>query len=194
VDIRTFVTNWYPHGLPCPEAHAYGPGAVPDLAAMLGDPSLEAHWVNVVAALGCIRDATAVQPLMDFMKRQQGPVSVEVFRAVLGVLPAVGQIASGGDPAAIQIITDFVDSGAVRRYGVGLVYGRYHDDALAEVLGRMAINGLGVSGRPEALAHLKRLSGDPALRKDWLDNVSEAISLNERVMRLGPAKAFGEER
>ncbi|MBI3447300.1 MAG: hypothetical protein HY049_00050 [Acidobacteria bacterium] len=193
-DLRTFVTNWYSHGLPCPEAHAYGPATVPDLAVMLKDPSLEAHWVKVVAALGCIRDASAVQPLMEFMTRQKSVISVDAFRAVLGVLPAIGQIASGGDATALRIVTDFVDPGACKLYGVAFTYGRYHHEALAEVLGRMAINGLGVSGQPDALVHLKQMLSAPALRADWRDNVEEAISLNERVRTLGPAKAFGEER
>jgi len=193
VDLTTFVTSLYAHGLPCTEAHAYGPQAVPDLVAMLADPSLEPHWVNVVATLGCIGDASAVDPLMAFMKRQQGPVSVDAFRAVLGVLPAIGQIAYGGDAAALRIITEFVDAGACKSYGIALAYGRYHDDALAELLGRMAINALGVSGRPEALALLKKMSDDPALRADWRDNVTEAIDLNQRMNSLGPEKVFAKE-
>lgn len=194
VDLKTFVTSWYSHGLPCTDAHAYGPQAIPELVTMLDDPSLEPHWVKIVGTLGCIRDASAVQPLMKFVKRQRGEISVDAFRAVLGVLPAIGQIASSGDRLALKTVTDFVDPDACKTYGIGFAYGRYHDDALAEVLGRMAINGLGVSGQPEALAELNRMMSAPTLRKDWRDNVEEAISLNERVNTLGPAKAFGEER
>jgi hypothetical protein len=161
---------------------------------MLEDSSLEPHWVTIVATLGCLRDESAVQPLMAFLKRQQGNISADAFRAALGVLPAIGQIASGGNTVALTIITDFTNPSACKSYGVGFVYGRYHNDALAEVLGRMAINALGLSGQPKALKLLKRMGNAPTLRKDWLDNVEEAISLNERVRSLGPAKAFGEER
>jgi hypothetical protein len=193
VDLRTFVTSLHSHGLPYAEAHAYGPQAVPELVAMLWDPSLEPHWTKIVATLGCIEDASAVQPLMDFMRRQQGAISADTFRAVLSVLTAIGQIAYRGDPAALKIITDFVDPGAYKSYGIGFVYGRYHDAALAEVLGRMDIAALGVSGRPEALALLKGMLNDPALRKDWRDNVAEAIDVNVKMRSLGPEKVFGKE-
>jgi HEAT repeat protein len=193
VDLKTFVTSFYPHGLPYAQAHAYGPQAVPDLAAMLADPSLEPYWVNIVATLGCIEDASAVQPLLDFMKRQQGPIAGSTFRAVLSVLPALGQIAYGGDSAALKIITDFLDPSAYKSYGINFVYSRYHDDALGEILGRMAINALGVSGRPEALALLKQMLNDPTLRLDWLDKVNEAIDLNKKMSSLGPENVFGKE-
>ncbi len=193
VDLRTFVTSLHSHGLPYSEAHAYGPQAVPDLVAMLRDPALEPHWTKIVATLGCIEDASAVQPLMDFMRRQQGEISADAFRAVLSVLTAIGQIAYRGDPPALKIITDFVDPGAYTSYGIGFVYSRYHDDALAEVLGRMDIMALGESGRPEALALLKGMLNDPALRKDWRDNVTEAIDLNVKMSSLGPEKVFGKE-
>jgi hypothetical protein len=193
VDLKTFVTSWYPRGVPYAEAHAYGPQAVPELVAMLKDRSFEPHWTKIVTTLGFIGDASAVQPLMDFMKRQQGAISADAFRGVLSVLPAIGQIAYGGDPAALKIITDFANPGAYKSYRIRFVYGRYHDDALGEVLGRMAITGLGVSGRPEALALLKRMLNDPALRKDWQDNVTEAIDLNVRESTLGPEKVYGKE-
>ncbi len=106
VDLRTFVTTVHIHGLPYAEAHAYGPQAVPELVAMLKDPSLEPYWTNIVATLGCIEDASAVQPLMDFMKRQRGEISADAFRAVLSVLPGIGQIAYRGDPKALKIAID----------------------------------------------------------------------------------------
>jgi hypothetical protein len=193
VDVRTFVTSWYPRGVPYAEAHAYGPQAVPELVAMLEDPSLKPHWTRIVTTLGFIEDASAVQPLMDFMKRQKGAISADAFRGVLSVLPAIGQIAYRGDPAALKIIKDFVDPNAYKSYRIRFAYGRYHDDALGEVLGRMAISALGVSGRPEALALLKGMLNDPALRKDWRDNVTEAIDLNERVSTLGPEKVYQKE-
>jgi len=192
MDLKTFVTSWYPRGVPYAEAHAYGPQAVPELVAMLKDPSLEPHWTRIVTTLGFIEDASAVQPLMDFMKRQKGAISADAFRGVLSVLPAIGQIAYRGDPAALKIIKDFVDPNAYKSYRIRFAYGRYHDDAVGEVMGRMAINALGVSGRPEALALLKGMLNDPALRKDWRDNVTEAIDLNVRASTLGPEKVYGK--
>jgi hypothetical protein len=192
VDLRTFVTAPHFHGLPYAEAHAYGPKAVPELVAMLKDRSLEPHWTKIVATLGCIGDASAVQPLMDFMKRQKGTISADAFRAVLSVLTAIGQIAYGGDPAALKIITDFADPGAYKKYGIHFVYDRYRDAALADVLVPMDIMALGVSGRAEALTLLKRMLNDTALRKEWRTNVTEAIDINVKMSSLGPEKVFGK--
>src|SRR5262249_6359508 len=151
VDLRTFVTSTYAHGLPYIDAHAYGPEAVASLVAMLNDRSLEPHWAKIVAMLGFIADASAVQTLMDVMERQMGPIALDAFRAILSVLPAIGQIAYRGDPTAMQIVTAFADPGAYRSYGIDFAYSRYHDEAIGEVLQRADIMALGVSGRPEAL-------------------------------------------
>lgn len=189
VDLRTFVTASYFHGLPYAEAHAYGPQAVPQLVAMLKDSSLEPNWTNIVATLGCIEDASAVQPLMDFMKRQQGEVSVDVFRAALSVLPALGQIAYGGDAKALKIIMDFAVPDAYKSYGIGFTYGRYHDAALADVLMSMDIMALGVSGRAEALTLLNKMLNDQSLRK-WRENLTQAIGDNVKMRDLGPKEVF----
>jgi len=134
-----------------------------------------------------------VQPLMDFMKRQTGPITSDAFRAILGVLPAIGQIAYRGDPTALQIITNFVDPAAYRSYGIDFIYSRYHDDAIGEVLGRADIMALGVSGRPEALALLRQMGNDPALRQAWQSEVTNAIDLNIKMNALGPEKVFTKE-
>lgn len=193
VDLKAFVTALHFHGLPYAEAHAYGPQAVPRLVAMLKDPSMEPHWTKIVATLGCIEDASAVQPLMDFMKRQQGAVSADVFRAALSVLPALGQIAYGGDPKALKIITDFAAPDAYKSYGIGFAYGRYRGAALADVLISMDIMALGVSGRAEALAVLNRMLNDRGLQK-WRDNLTQAIDDNVKMRNLGPKEVFKGNR
>ncbi len=57
----------------------------------------------------------------------------------------------------------------------------------------MDIMALGVSGRAEALALLKRMLSDPNLRKEWRDNVTEAIDVNVKMSSLGPEKVFGRK-
>jgi len=194
VDVKTFVTQWYVHGTPYAEAHAYGPQAIPELVAMLQDPQMEPHWVKIVYTLGSIGDPAAVQPLMDFLRGLHGEISVDAFRGALGVLPAIGSIAYGGDAGAIKIVQDFVQPTADATYGVDFTYGRYRGDALAEVLGRMSIMGLGFSGRPESLDLLNKMFNDHGTRADWLDNVSEAITINSRITSLGPTRVYAGER
>jgi len=194
VDLSTFVTSTYTHGLPYVDAHAYGADAVPALVAMLNDRSLEPHWAKIVVTLGFIEDPSAVQPLMDFTKRQTGPISSDAFRAILSVLPAIGQIAYRGDPTGFQIVTAFTDPGAYKSYGIDFVYSRYHDEAIGEVLQRADIMALGVSGRPEALDLLKQMAADPALRQAWKGEVANAIDINVKMSTLGPEKVFAKEQ
>ncbi len=59
-------------------------------------------------------------------------------------------------------------------------------------LRKLAIQGLGISGRPEALRVLQEMGDNSSLKTDWRDNVDEAISLNKRVMQDGAEKVFGK--
>lgn len=191
-NVRTLVTSWYPHGIPYSEAKALGASAVPELVSMLKDPAQEEHWTKVVWVLGCIGDAAATGPLIDFLKRQKGEVSVNTFRAALAVPPALGHLTRGRDAVALETLTSFTRPDAWEETGITFTYLRYKGAALGEVLGRTAIQGLGIAGTPEALAVLESLSRSD-VRSDWQDNVKEAMALNDRVGRLGAARAFSEE-
>src|SRR5262245_47398104 len=191
-DVRAFVTQWNVHGIPYREARALGARAVPELVSMLGDPGLEAHWTKVVWVLGCIGDRSATGALIDFLGRQRGEISVDTFRATLAVLPALGHLARAGDAAAFEALTSFTRPEAGKAANLSFSYRRYTGEALREVLGRTAIQGLGIAGTPETLAVLESMNSKD-LRTDWRDNVEEAIALNTRVARLGPARAFAEE-
>jgi hypothetical protein len=188
-DVKALVTRWSVSGIPYADAKAVGRQAIPELASMLKDPALEAHWTKVVWVLGCIGDSAATPALTNFLKRPQGEVSVDTFRAALAVLPSLGHLARGGDAAAFETLKGYAGGAGA---GLAFSYGRYKGEALAEVLGRMAIQGLGIAGTPEALAVLESMNTSE-LRADWRDNVEEAIALNLRVARLGPDRAFAEE-
>lgn len=191
-EVRTLVTKWYVHGISYAQARALGPQAVPELVAMLREPAMEAHWTKVVWILGCIGDRAATGPLLAFLKGQRGEVSVDTFRATLAVLPALGHLARGGDPAALEALKSFSQLDSRKRAALSFSYGRYQGEALAEVLGRTAIQGLGIAGTREALEVLDSMN-DGFLRADWKDNVEEAIALNARVLRVGPERAFAQE-
>jgi hypothetical protein len=154
---------------------------------------MEEHWTKVIWVLGCIGDTSATAPLLDFLKRQQGEVSAEVFRATLAVLPALGHVARGGDAKAFETLASFTRRAGWQQAGLAFSHRRYQGDVLGELLGRTAIQGLGIAGTAEAYAVLDALSKSPDLPQDWRDNVDEALRLNERVAQLGPDRAFGEE-
>jgi hypothetical protein len=154
---------------------------------------MEEHWTKVVWVLGCIGDSSATAPLIDFLKRQHGEVSAEVFRATLAVLPALGHLARGGDAKAFETLATFTRSGAWQDAGLAFSHRRYKEGVLGELLGRTAIQGLGIAGTAEAYAVLDSLNKSPDLPADWRDNVEEALKLNARVAQLGPDRAFSEE-
>jgi hypothetical protein len=196
VDIKTFVTRIPVNGIPYAQARAYGSQAIPELVTMLRDRSMEDYWDKIIYVLGCIGDPAATTPLVDFLKSQQGEISAQAFRATLAVLPALGHIARGGDSVAFTTIVDFIQADQWEKAGLVFSYSRYRGAALGEVLGRTAIQGLGIAGTTEALAVLYALGSDLTLRSDrgdWRDNVEEAVSLNIRVGRLGAERAFEVE-
>jgi hypothetical protein len=190
VDLKTFVTRTPVDGIPYAQAHAYGSQAIPELLTMLRDRSMEEYWDKIIFVLGCIGDPAVNGPLLDFLKSQQGEISVQAFRATLAVLPALGHVARGGDSAALTAIADFTQVDQWQRAGLNFSYGRYRGTALGEVLGRTAIQGLGIAGTSEALGVLQYLGSDVTLRPDWRDNVDEAVGLNIRVGLLGAERAF----
>jgi hypothetical protein len=192
VDIRTFVMRTPVNGLPYAEARAYGSPAIPALLAMLRDRSMEEHWDRIVYVLGCIGDPAATGPLLDFLKSQQGEVSVQTFRATLAVLPSLGHIARSGDNVALTALVDFTRADHWEKAGLAFSYSRYQGAALGEVLGRTAIQGLGIAGTAEALSTLYSIGSDPSARPDWRDNVEEAVNLNIRVSLLGADNVFGK--
>ena len=65
-------------------------------------------------------------------------------RAALAVLPALGHLARGGDAVALETLTSFTRPDAWKETGLAFSYGRYKGASLGEVLGRTAIQGLGI--------------------------------------------------
>jgi len=188
-DVRAFVTTLYYEGLPYGEAKSYGPGVLPQLYDMLADDELQPYWANIVGMIGYLGEPSSIQPLLDFVHRQKGEISVNQFRAVLQVLPAIGHISQTGDVDALDTSVRYTERDSWQKESLQFSYGRYHDTALSEVLGRMAILGLGISGTPKAMAYLASMqSGN--LRRGWVDNVAEAIALNQRVSTEGASHVF----
>lgn len=192
VDLRTFVTRTPVDGIPYDQARAYGSPAIPTLLTMLHDRSMEEYWDKIVYVLGCIGDPAATGPLLDFLKSLQGEISVQAFRATLAVLPALGHIARGGDSTAFTALVDFTQADQWEKAGLAFSFARYHGPALGEVLGRTAIQGLGIAGTTQALDALHSLGSNLTLRPDWRDNVDEAVTLNIRVSLLGADRAFAK--
>jgi HEAT repeat protein len=191
-DIRAFVTQTYRHGLPYNQAKDYGRAAIPQLVNMLKDKSLQDYWQNIVLTLGYIGDPAAAKPLIQFLERQQGEVSVQCFRATLSVFYALGHIAQSGNPLALQTLKEYNSLDTWKTKNLNFSYARYKNEVLSEALSRQAIQGLGVSGQPEALEVLRTMKNQKDLRADWQDNVAEAIEINEEIKAKSAQKVFGK--
>lgn len=193
VDVKTFVMRHYYHGLPYDEAKMYSKDAVPVLLEMLKDPSMDHYWQNIIVTIGYIGDPSAVEPLTKFMEQLKGEIPIQRFRAVLGVFRALGHISQTGDQASLKALLEYNSLNSWKEKKLNFSYGPYKQQALSEVLNRQAIQGLGISGRPQALQALKQLKTRKDLRADWIDNVDEAVSTNEKVRVQGAKAVFGQK-
>ena len=192
-NIRDFATRSYIHGVPFGEAHAFGRAAVPELLSMLNDSTLEEHWTNVVWILGCIGDPSATLPLIDFLNTRTGELSASSFRATLAVLPALGHLARAGDHRATAALIEYTRWTKINRPAQSFSYGRYQGETLRDLLGKTAIQGLGISGTPNTRDVLKGLRARATARPDWRSNLDEAIQFSLRVERETPERIFGVE-
>jgi len=188
--IREFVFAGYVHGVPYAEAKAYGPEAIPVLAEILSDQEKKEHWTKAVGVLGYIGDPEAVDVLTAFLSTLQGEVSIHVFRSVLSVPPTLGHLAQHDD-RSLEMLIRLAEGNTLEELPLNITFQRYEGESLSEVLGRLAIQGLGISGRPEALVYLEGRRGD--IRPDWVDNIEEAIALNRRVQNEGAAEVFDND-
>lgn len=190
-DVRSLVTQTYIHGIPYELGRSQGPSAVPTLLSLLGDPEFEEHRSNIVGVLGYIGDPSAIEPLIGFVRGLNGDVSVYTFRAVLTTFQSLGHLAQSGDERALSFLIDWSDDSHWERAELAFSHGYYRDEKLGEVLGRLAIQGLGISGRPQAYRRLIDLTAND-LREDWHDNVGEALELNGRIAVEGARAVFTE--
>lgn len=189
-DLQAFVTSDFIRGVPYQEAQSYGKAALPELHDMLQDKSLENYWPNVVGVIAYIGDASSVDPLMRFLDDLEGEVSPRAFQAALQVMPALGFISNESAAAkALGTVIDYSAEEYWRTAEFGFTYGAYQNEMLGEVFARMAIMGLGISGQPEALAHLNQMQ-TASLRSDWEDNVREAIATNQTIQQNGLNSIF----
>jgi hypothetical protein len=158
---------------------------------LLSDPSREPYWSNIVVTIGAIGDPSGAEVLNRFLKGLDGEVSVGTFRAALLTMPALGHLARGGSSAALATLSQHVRADGWSREGLRFSYKRYRGDALGEVLGRMAVQGLGFVPSDAARSILQGIRKSGRMRADWVDNVSEALAMSLRIQKEGADRVFG---
>lgn len=171
-DILAFVRQRNVHGSAAmvAEAARFSAEDVDRAMALLADPAEKAYWANVVLVAGAAGRVETSGRLIAFLfdaARDPGDIAQEQARQLVPV--ALGYLANRGDNAtAMRFLLGHSQPGSWRSYA-----NRARTPAAAAGLERLmasqTIEGLVVSGRPEAIARLEadqkalRETGRPAL-------------------------------
>ena len=146
-------------------------------------------------ALGISGEPTAYAALVEFGDTElEGEVGAAQYRAQRAVPLAIGHLARS-DPRALQFLLE-----AARREkpeaALRWSYLHLRGPRLASIFTRAAITGLGMSGRPEAVAALRYLGDrarrDPSATSELRTHFGAAERLCDRVAREGPDRVFDE--
>jgi len=198
-DIKTRVDNLvrkhYMDGIPYAVAHALGPGALPYLFELLGNPDDKEFWVNIIVTTGFIEDPSAVDPLIAKLEDTQGEVDSFTFRALLSIPYALGCIAASGDAGALQYLAGNLDKRPDQTAGWS-----FRGKPVSELIAEQSVMGLAVSGRPEARTILTDLQAEtapkagPAARTRRSGNVDQGLAIMDRIDTEGRAAVLNPRR
>src|SRR5213593_3473342 len=194
-DVREFVHRIYFEGIPYQEVLRFDPAtAVPVLLQMLADPKEEDYWTNIVVTLGMLGDAKAVDPLIDFLTRDELPqlLSHAKYIAKSSVVMSLGYIVNKShNEKALEFLLASADPDVWTRRNVKWV-SPYHrtEQERNRQLSTMSIIGLGLTGNPKAAEFLRGLRQSSTIRTQipGIEPViREALSANETIASKGLA-------
>jgi hypothetical protein len=188
------VRAHYAEGLPYEEARELTPDGVDRLVEMLQDPAEAEHHDNVVMALGISGDPQAFLALSEFHESApEGEVDRAEFRARRAIPHAMGHLAQN-DERAYQFLVRSAHRGASSP-APGWTYHHLSGKKLKGFLRRAAITGVAKSGRPGAVAELRKLEArtraDPKATDELRTHIRESQELGDVVTREGPDRVFG---
>lgn len=188
--VREFVTAEYYHGIPRDQAAHYGPEAVPELLAVLEDPSERDSWDQVVDMLSIVGDARATPALTAFFEdRFEGTVTLETFQALTQVPRALGAIASRGDPEAEEWLARGLRPEAWPERRVNWTFPALDAGKKEAFLSKLSISGMARVGTPTSLERLRTLERSietlEAPPEILRPAIAEAIATNELIIERG---------
>jgi hypothetical protein len=197
--IQEFVRQEHQHGVPYGEARRYPGSAAPVLLGMLADPAESPWWVNVVAVLGIIGDASVAVPLIEFARQGSGPLTPDAYRAKSTVLLALGYLVNHtGSRVALDYLLKSANPEAWHTRA--LQWSSPFHATPAERNARLsstALLGLALSGAPEAGALLRSLSTGadrtslaPAHAARIRPTARQALPEFRLIARLGLARYY----
>lgn len=160
MDVQDFVHQIYVEGIPYELANAYDSTAVPTLLGMLADTTEAAYWANIAVTLCIIGDETAVDPLIDFIKEDQGALSSDVYRAKSSAVMALGYLVNKtGNATALTYLIESLNPTVWEEREVTYTGPFQASTAARDAdLSTMAMLGLALSGHPDAAEALRNLT------------------------------------
>ena len=199
MDIQDFVHQIYIEGIPYEAANVYDSTAVPTLMEMLADTTEAPYWANIAVTLCIIGDPSYVDPLLDFIKADEGTLSDDVYRAKSSAVMALGYLINKtGDEKALNYLIESLDPNAWAQREVQYV-GPYQASTAARDanLSTMAMLGLALSGRPEAAEALRNMptTGFEAMTAEGVTSVAEAaLEAHQQIVADGLVEYYRKAR
>lgn len=191
-DIKAFVRTDYEHGIPYDQSVKFDKTVVPTLLEMLKDPREQNWWGNIIATLGVIGDARAVNPLISFLERDvRGEVDPRLLSALLSVPTALGHIAAKGNDQAIDYLIANSRSATLRAKKIPWKFGALSGDQLQMPLMKASILGLGISAQPRAMQALEQMQAAPDTEATK-QTVSEALNLAAEIKSKSRMQVFSK--
>src|SRR5438034_1092275 len=180
--LSELITHPYRHGVPYDVVMSFGERAVPLLKQHLEEPSLAQFRAQMLIMIGYLGGPGETPLLRHYiMDRFEGEIAESDLRAVMAALEALGFI-SDRDTAALAFLKSATNP---------VLFSKVHftssirgPERLRLLLSKIAINGIGMSGRQEAEAILLELQRHP-YSPDQLGNVSYALESHGRLMKVG---------
>jgi HEAT repeat protein len=163
--VQEFVAQTFAHGIPFDQARALGPAAVPVLTKLLQEAQKagsaeEPTLANIAVTLGILGDPSSVDPLIDLIQSGNGRLGRQSYAARTSALMALGYLVNAsGDSRALKYLQDSANPAAwgPRKLGWESPFAQSaaeRDQQLAEI----AVLGLALTGKPEALTILQQMA------------------------------------
>ena len=180
--LTELITHPYRHGVPYDVVMSFGPGAVPLLRKHLEDPGLAQFSPQMLIMIGYLGGPPETPLLKHYvMDRFEGELTESNVSAILAALLALGYI-SDQEPAALTFLKSATNPSHFNK--VRYTSAIRGPEGLRLLLSKIAINGIGMSGRQEAEPILLDLERYPYSPKQ-LGNVSDALKAHRRLMKVG---------
>jgi hypothetical protein len=192
-DALALVQRVYYEGVPFAAARAVDASGSARLAAMLRDPAERTWWPNAALVLGIAGQVGAYEALVAADQAgSSGEVDRTDYKLRTAIPLAMGHLARS-DPRALSWLIARARDPAE---DPGWSFRALRGPPLAAHLRGLAIEGLGLSGRPEARAVLEVIAGEESATRslaptERVAHAAEALRLQARIAAEGADAVLG---